>query len=214
MNKGTLIVTLALSAGIFPAWAQSPPPGTISRPPASAPSGGISQPTPTTPTYNAAGQGNLTFTNNFGAVYSVNQLAGQLQALRQAVDQTLPMLGAFTQTYSNSLPAGQGTLGGAISGILSGVLNRNNTNAAPSSTQGTNLLAVLQQMLTTNAPPSTPVNPTKFQDVVALQQRLQTIPPLLQTLNVGSTTNQFAIPSSTYPQNPPTYPQNPLPTGR
>lgn len=206
--KGLVIVLVALFGSLV-GYGQNQPPGTISQPsPATPDTNQSSQPSPT----NLLSQSNLTFTNSAGAVFSVDQMAGQLQNLRQAVEQTLPMLTAFTQTYSNAATTGKGTLGGAISGILSDVLKRD-TNAASSgqgSSQKTNLMAVLQQLLTTNAPASTPVNPGTFQDLIALQKRLQPIPSLLETLNVGGTTNQIAAPLPPAESSQ----DRPLPTGR
>ncbi len=92
--KGSIFVLVALF-GSLSGYGQNPPPSTISQPaPATPDTNQSSHPSAT----NLLSQSNLTFTNSAGTVFSVDQLAGQLQNLRQAVEQTLPMLTAFTQT--------------------------------------------------------------------------------------------------------------------
>jgi hypothetical protein len=161
---------------------------------------------------NQVGSSNLSFTNSAGGVYSVDQLAGQLQNLRASIDQTLPMLTAFTQTYSNAVSGGKTTVSGAISGIISKVLKETNApNAtAQNAAWGTNLLAALQQSLNRNAP-APAATPTRAEDVAALQQQLQPVPGMLQRMNVGGSTNQLAAPGGTISQPSP---GQPTPTGR
>src|ERR1051326_8754576 len=62
------------------------------------------------------------FTNAAGQSYSAEQLAEQLRTLRSSVEQTLPVLSAFTESYSNS-QAGK-SLTGKLSDLVSGALNR------------------------------------------------------------------------------------------
>src|SRR5579872_2400426 len=45
--------------------------------------------------------GGLTFSNRAGQTYSPEDLANQLQNLRTAIDQALPVLAAFNEHYSN-----------------------------------------------------------------------------------------------------------------
>src|SRR3569832_1913533 len=123
-----------------------------------------SQPAPvyntpqTSPNYGAQGYnansraatttGSETFSNQVGQAFSPNQLATQLQNLRAVVDQTLPLLSAFNQSYSNAAPEKQ-TVGGALSGIVSDVLHRNQSsqNTSQSSLNGSNLLGILRGLL-------------------------------------------------------------------
>src|SRR5437879_1412618 len=101
MIKTTLVVLNIL--GVISVWAQSPPPGTISRA-----SGDTNQ----------FGTGSAMFTNRFGATYSAEQLATQLQTLRSAVEQTLPQLTAYTESVSNSASTGNRSVVGTISEVL------------------------------------------------------------------------------------------------
>ena len=123
----TLMIAI-LTASIS-AFAQSPPPGTISHPSDSSIGTNSSV---TSPTAEISGSG-MTFTNTSGQTFSIEQLANQLSSLRSAVDQTLPVLIAFNESYSNSATGTQ-TVAGKLSNLLSGALNRNsassNTNQA------------------------------------------------------------------------------------
>ena len=176
MNNRILVILVCV-CGTFSVCAQTPPPGTISRSP------GTSQ-----PFTNQSGAVN-TFTNASGSTASAEQLAGQLQNLRSVVDQTLPSLSAYTETVSNSVTAGSPTVAGAVSQILSGVLNRNaNQNGAASSSR-TNLTGILQGLLGTNAPASSPANANTLRDLASLQSQLQSIDTILRRLNVTGTTN-------------------------
>jgi hypothetical protein len=143
---------------------------------------------------NRFGLGGLTFTNRSGVVYSADQMAAQMQNLRNAVDQTLPVLTAFNETYSNA--GSSQTLSGTLSGLLSGVLNRNSgqatnsTGTSQTSSQLTNLVAGVQRLLTTNSTGSASINANTMRDLVALQTQLQSVDATLRTLNVsGSFTN-------------------------
>src|SRR3954471_24145982 len=77
-----------------------------------------------TTTASATAAGGLTFTNKQGQNFSVDQLANELKTLRSTIDQTMPMLLAFNESYSNNISS-DGTLTGKISGLLSGALKRN-----------------------------------------------------------------------------------------
>ena len=179
IKKIFLIVATGLVT--ISAWAQATPPGTISR-----------APTGSTVT-NQITTGNA-FTNRSGATYSTEQLASQLQSLRSVVDQTLPAVMAFTETASNSATSGRSSIAGTFSQILSGVLNRNTnqTTSAPAggiSSQGTNVVGILQGLLTTNVPGSTAVNAEALRNLASLQAELQNVSATLQKLNVGGSTN-------------------------
>jgi len=140
------------------------------------------------------------FSSPNGQSFSAEQLAAQLQSLRSIVEQTLPVLGAFNQNYSNSLGGNQ-SIGGAISGLLSGALNKNqqssSASAAHSSLSVSNVLASLQNLVSTNRTSSAPVSPNTLRDLVTLQNELHLVLSSLQNLNVGNLPgNQFAQPSS------------------
>jgi hypothetical protein len=200
--KKIIVLLIAFTGSVY-LWAQTPPPGTLSHP-----AGVTNPPTPPTPgsMTNQFGASNLSFTNSAGGVYSVDQLASQLQSLRATVDQTLPMISAFTQNYSNSI-GGPTTVGGAISGILSRVLKETNAPSA-SAQNATNLLMGLDQSLRRNAAGAAQ-SPIQAQDLAALQQQLQSMPALLQRLHLGAATNQLAAPSGVISQ-----PGRGAPTGR
>jgi len=149
------------------------------------------------PETNRFGLGDLSFTNRAGTVFSADQLAAQLQNLRSAVDQTLPVLTAFNETFSNA--NGSQTLSGTLSGLLSGALNRNagqSTNASgQTSSQLTNLLAGVQRLLTTNSTRSASINANTLRDLAGLQGQLQPVESTLQSLNVSGVTNSLSAPT-------------------
>lgn len=156
---------------------------------------------------NQAGTGGVLFSNQVGQTFSAQDLAAQLENLRSAIDQTLPVLSAFNESYSNSNNGGKESVGGALSGIVSDVLHRNQgagqTYSGQNSTTS-NLLSVLHGLLNKNpaAASSTTPNP---QDLISLQNDLQPVVSVLQRLNVNATSNQISTP----------YPNGGLaPTGR
>lgn len=204
MKEFALCILVGL--GIFSVQAQTPAPVTSAPPP-----GTISS-------TNALGMGNVTFTNSSGQSYTMPQLAGQLQNLRAAVEDSLPLLSAFNETFSNTLSGSQGTLASAIFGIFSG--NRNsasqeqgNATNANSSRLG-NLLGALQGILGNTNAPTTALNTNTVHDLVALENELQPVASILRSLNLqpaantaisGSPGNRIGFP-------PPAAP--PTPTGR
>ena len=179
MIKKTLPLLGATLVAIS-AQAQSAPPGTISR--------GSSASVNATNQFGSV----TTFTNRSGASFSTEQLATQLQNLRSTVDQSLPMVTAFTETASNAAPSGARSLAGTVTQILSGVLNRNSgqtNSAAGTSTGGTNILGTLQGLLTTNSASSTSFSADALRDLASLQAELQNLSTTLQKLNVSGGTN-------------------------
>jgi hypothetical protein len=167
----------------------------------------ISQPaTRANSSTNEAGIGGLNFTNRSGTSYTVNELATQLRNLRSDVDQVLPILTAFNESFSGSSVNSTQSIGGAISGILSGALKHNSADDGASSLRSSNILAVLQGLLGTNAAASSPISANTLRDLSTLQTQLQPVATTLQTLNVtGSLTNSPGTPQ-----------RNPIltPTGR
>lgn len=143
---------------------------------ASAQTAPISQPAATaTPPPNT-----LTFTNSSGQSFTVDQLAAQLRNLRAVVDQTLPLLTAFNQSAA-ATSSSQG-LAGRLEGLVSGALSR---NGAGSPTVA-NLLTSLRGMLGTTNTTAPGTDAKTAQDLATLQNDLQPIPSLLQSMNVGS----------------------------
>jgi hypothetical protein len=151
------------------------------------------------------GLGSLTITNRAGQSYSADQIQNQLRDLHRAVEQTAPALTAITETYSNSVASAQPSTVGGIAGVLGGILNRNKDKdsadtSSQSSTGKTNLLgSILQGVLgaagVTNAPTSTSVDVNTVRDLVALQEHLQAMAPILQRLDPSSTTNTTLTPT-------------------
>jgi hypothetical protein len=127
-----------------------------------------------------------TVTNSAGA--SAEQLAGQLQDLRSVVEQTLPALSAYTQAASNSTTAGGRSIAGTVGQIISGVLNRNNANATGATPGPTNLVGVLEGLLSTNTP-ANGANATTLRDLATLQTDLDSVRAALDRLNVTGSTN-------------------------
>jgi hypothetical protein len=145
---------------------------------------------PTTGTSSTAASG-LAFTNKQGQSFSVDQLANELKTLRSTIDQTMPMLQAFNESYSNNV-ASDGTLTGKISGLLSGALKRNEsaTNNNNGSTQNSgrysDVVGALQGLLSKNNPnSSTPISANTIRDLETLYGQLQPVSGTLQNLNVN-----------------------------
>src|ERR1051326_1495914 len=81
----------------------------------------ISSPAPTNSIAAETNQfGGASITNQTGATYALNELAGQLGNLRTAVEQTMPALAAFNAQFATNNVASSGSqeLAGAISGVL------------------------------------------------------------------------------------------------
>jgi len=178
------------------------------------------QPRTYTPTpsrgYNNASQsypgqttGGVLFSNRLGQTFSAQDLASQLQNLRNTIDQTLPMLSAFNESSSNMSNGGQQTVGGALSGIVSDVLHHNQSaNQASTSSQNlttSNLMSVLHGLLNKNSNTPAAATTPNAQDLITLQTDLQPVVSVLDRLNVSGISNQIASP----------YPNSGLtPTGR
>ena len=135
-----------------------------------------------------AGTG-TSFTNRAGTVYTPDQLAAQLQRLRNNIEQILPVLTAYTENVSNATGTGGRSVSGTVTELLSGVLNRRNNasnNASGNFFSGTNFVGVLQGLLTTNTTTSS-VNAATLKDLADLQIELQSVNAKLQRLNVPGT---------------------------
>jgi hypothetical protein len=148
---------------------------------------------------NQLGISGLTFSNRTGQVFSPDDLAMQLQNLRSAVDQSLPILSAFNEHYSNSVAGRRQTVAGTLSGIVSDVLHRNqttnpNTTGNQSSFGASNLLSILHGLMNTNSTGAAGSPPSNTQDLIVLQDELQLVASSLQRLNVSVISNQFTTP--------------------
>lgn len=154
---------------------------------------------PGNPNNNQPGVGGLMFSNRVGQTFSANDLASQLQNLRSSVDQTLPLLSAFNENYSNSVTGNRQTVGRALSGIVSGVLERNqpagqNNGGNQSALGATNLLALLHGLLSTNTTGAVSAAPSNAEDLKVLETDLQSVVAVLQRLNVSPAPNQYSAP--------------------
>ncbi len=175
-------------------------------------------PSPTTPPPGTISRGNATFgssslttfTNRSGQLYTAEQFASQLENLRAAVEQTLPMVQAFNEDFAARNPSSQ-----SLSGVLSRFIGGNGNGQGGGTT--TNFLGILSSLLNTNRNNNTAsASPTTVRDLQSLQKDLEPIPGLLQALNVpnsqgsgpgsygyaGGNTNQFAAPSTNNFTNP------------
>jgi len=174
MRKGAFICVLLLLT--FSSWTQVETPGV-----ASSQSG-----TDVT----RAGTG-TSFTNRAGTVYTADQLATQLQSLRNNIEQILPVLTAYTESVSNVPGTGGRSVSGTVTELLSGVLNRRNNasnNASGNFFNGTNIVGVLQGLLNTNTTStSSSMNAATLKDLADLQTELQSANSKLQRLNVPGT---------------------------
>lgn len=169
------------------------------------------------------GTGGMTYSNRLGQTFSTDDLAGKLQNLRMAVDEMLPALQAFNEQYSNSVTSsGQPqSVTGALSGIVSDVLHKNQPSSQNSATgqnalSASNLLSVLHGLLNKNSSTTAATPPANAQDLVNLQRDLQPLLADLQRLNVGPSVNPTSTPNPTGNTTEPQYPNNGslTPTGR
>lgn len=157
-------------------------------------------------------QGGIMFSNKSGTVFSVDQLANQLRNLQSSLDQALPALTAFNETFVNG---SEGTsVGGALSNIVSSVLRKNNTSASTQIPAAVTALISAMRGQGNAASTAVPANANK--DLVTLQNDLQPIPGIFQDLNPGGAA---ASPSQiiSSPANAGTTngtPRNLAPTGR
>lgn len=118
---------------------------------------------------------------------SVDQLAIQLQSLRSSVEQTLPVLTAFNQQAGAT--ASTNGLGGALSGLISGIFGKN-SNSASSATSGqrlTNVLSALGALVSTNSQGTVSIDSATLQNLAALEKDLQPVAQVMRNLNLGST---------------------------
>ena len=178
----TMILLLAVSFKIASTWAQAT---------------SSASPQPSAVDSANSGAANITFTNRAGAAFSVEQLASQLQNLRSAVDEILPTLTAFNESFpaTNAASTGwKGTLSGLVSGALQKTSDQNTATTqgqTPSTWDKT--VSALRGLLNKNSPTSAPVNPNAQRDLVTLQNSLQPVVPILQDLNVVSGANSGQI---------------------
>src|SRR5436190_7822548 len=125
--------------------------------------------------------GSGSFTNNAGSNYSVEQLAEQLRNLRTTVDETLPVITAFSP--SSSVSTNEHSVKSTISGLLSGALNRNtNATSSDSSLDKTNLVGRLEALLRPGAGSTSGTTPNTWRDLETLQNQLQAISTTLGSL--------------------------------
>lgn len=166
---------LAQTAPNYPAQNPAQQPAAPAQPPQTTPNQVISS--------GAPGAGNVTFTNQAGSAVSISDLANQLQNLKAAVQQTLPVLNAFNSRY-----AAAGTSGNGIAGALSGFLHGNgNQSQSQSGSEVSNVLSVLHGLLTTNSTTApTSVNPNTLTQLQVLQRDLAPTLPILNSLTAGS----------------------------
>jgi hypothetical protein len=215
--KNLLFLSVACLSVTFPALAQTQTSST--------------QVPQTQPAYvnNSSGQfanGGLSFSNHLGQIFSADDLAGKLQNLRAAIDETLPVLAAFNDHFSNSVTTSQQTIGGTLSDIVSDVLHKNQSTgqtAQPATTtQSTfstsNIVSVLHGLLNKNSSGTSAsiTNQASAQDLIGLQRDLQPALADLQRLNVGPSISPTSTPNPTgnLPEQQ-QYPNGSLtPTGR
>lgn len=156
-------------------------------------------------------QGGIMFSNKSGTVFSVDQLANQLRNLQSSIDQTLPALTAFNESFTGN--SGE-SIGGALSNLVTSVLKKNNnTSSTQIPAAVTSLISAMRGQGNVGST-SIPANATK--DLITLQNDLQPITGIFQDLNPGgATANPSQIISS--PANAATTngtPRNLAPTGR
>jgi hypothetical protein len=140
-------------------------------------------------TTNRSAAGVLSFTNQSGTVYSLDELDQQLRNLQTTVERTLPLLTAFNTTYPTNSSGGTA---GALGDLLGRVFHKNKEDSQESSKtssqhfSATNVLGVLQGLMNTNkTSTTTALNPDTLAQLHTLQKSLEPVLPLLQSLNSG-----------------------------
>lgn len=177
MKRALIILSSALTTATL--WAQTAP--IVNQ---QAPGYTYTNPyTQNTPGYNNSGQSGMTFSNRNGMTFSVDQLATSLKSLQASLDQALPALTAFNESFVAA--NGNSNLGGTISNLLSGVLHRNNNqnNNTGGSAAINNLLTALRQ----NSNGATTPNANSTRDLETLQSQLTSAQQSLQNLGVAAT---------------------------
>lgn len=144
--------------------------------------------------------GSLSFTNSSGGTFSVDDVSKQLKELQAAVQKTLPMLTAVTESFSNSVDSASA---GSLSGIISQVLGSNGqAHEQKGSRQLSNVVAVLEGVLAsntnTNQASSTPVSTAAtLRNLAVLQAQLRPVEATLGNIGLpAALTNQTASPTS------------------
>jgi hypothetical protein len=141
---------------------------------------------------NQIGSSGLTFTNHSGQSFSVDQLATQLRTLRTDVDQALPSITAFNESYPAS-STGNNSLGGKLSSLISQATGRTGSSNSQTSSTLSNVVTALHGLVSTNSSAAgTTFTANTLKDLVTLQDHLQAIAPILQELNIGTSAGTSA----------------------
>lgn len=129
------------------------------------------------------------FTNSSGQTFTAEQLAENLKTLRSAIEQTLPMVTALTQTYSNSAGKDK-TWTGRLSEFVSGALNKDGQKSSGESSSKLNgVVGAVRGLFGTNSnstASSSSADANTVQKLVTLQNQLQPVTSTLDQLNVAS----------------------------
>jgi hypothetical protein len=141
----------------------------------------VSNDIPPSPQSNVGG-----ITNRSGRIFSTAEIQFQLTDLRRAVEQSLPVVSALTERYSNSVANSESSVAGGIAGVLGGVLNRYTNNIAGEASSNTNALGRLLQVLGAAGTNGPSAQVAQFRDLAALQEHLQAMSPILERLGVAT----------------------------
>ena len=144
------------------------------------------------------------FTNSAGQTFTADQLADSLKNLRAAIEQTMPMVTAVTETYSNSAGKDK-TWTGRLSEFVSGALNKDGQTSNQSTSKLNQVVGAVRGLFgsnTNSTAASSSGDAGTVQKLVTLQNELKPVVPTLDQLNVASSGNTSPVISSPKPLTP------------
>jgi hypothetical protein len=166
----------------------------------SVPSGTLSSTNQTA----ASTSSSAVFTNSSGQTFTADQLAENLKNLRAAIEQTIPMITAISETYSNSAGRDKSWTG-RLSEFVSGALSKEGQGTNQSSSRLNEVVGTVRGFFgsKTNASTvSTAADDTTMQKLVTLENQLKPVVPTLDQLNVASAASGSQVISSPKPLTP------------
>src|SRR3954451_13881881 len=104
-------------------------------------------------TNQVSGGSTLTFTNSAGQVFSAAKFADNLKNLRSAIEQTMPMVAAITESQTNAAhktSSQDKTLTGKVTDFVSGAIKEDKNSSSQSSSGSSKVVGALRGLLKTN----------------------------------------------------------------
>ena len=164
--------------------------------------GTISSTNQTTTTTSSASS--AVFTNSTGQTFTADQLAENLKNLRAAIEQTMPMITALTDTYSNSAGSDKSWTG-RLSDFVSGAFSNEGQGTNQSSSRLNQVVGTVRNLFgskTNTSAGSSAADASTVQKLVTLENQLKPVVPTLDQLNVASSGTGSQAISSPKPLTP------------